>query len=123
RVSYNEMRAFRIPHRLVLGCPITRHRQLCALSIPWILLILTIAVASRPAHAVPRVQFSRQILPLLRKECGVCHAGPAAPNGYSMETSEKLLAGGRHGAAILPGRGAQSNLIRYLKGELQPQMP
>lgn len=40
-----------------------------------------------------------------------------------METREKLLAGGRHGVAILPGKGAQSSFLRYCTGELKPKMP
>jgi WD40 repeat protein len=40
-----------------------------------------------------------------------------------METAEKLLAGGRHGAVVVPGKSSASTLIRYLTGELQPQMP
>ena len=85
-----------------------------------ILFILSNAASSL---AAPRVQFSRQVLPLLKRECMVCHSGPAAPNGYSMETAERLVAGGRHGAAVLPGKGGQSNMVRYLLGQLQPQMP
>lgn len=81
-------------------------------------LALPVAVAA-PAT----VQFSRQVLPLLRTECTVCHSGPAAPGGFSMETAAKLLAGGRHGAAIVPGKSGESLMIRYLLGEMKPQMP
>ncbi len=31
--------------------------------------------------------------------------------------------GGRHGAAFVAGKGSQSNLVRYLTGEMKPQMP
>jgi hypothetical protein len=78
-----------------------------------------VAKAARPAP----VQFSRQVLPLLRRECSVCHSGPAAPGGFSMEAAAKLLAGGRHGPAVTPGKSGQSAMIRYLIGELKPQMP
>lgn len=40
-----------------------------------------------------------------------------------METRDRLLAGGRHGAAVLPGKGAQSTLVLYMTGELKPKMP
>lgn len=69
------------------------------------------------------VRFSRQVLPLLRERCWSCHSGPHPAGGYSLETREQMLQGGRHGAAILPGRGAQSALTKYLSGELQPRMP
>lgn len=73
--------------------------------------------------APPKVQFSQQVLPVLNRECLSCHRGPAAPGGYSLETAERLVAGGRHGKAVVPGKGSQSTLVRYLTGELKPQMP
>lgn len=67
--------------------------------------------------------FSKQVLPLLQAQCLGCHGGANPASGYAMETRDKLLSGGRHGAAILPGKGAQSNLVRYLTGDLKPKMP
>jgi WD40 repeat protein len=84
---------------------------------------LALAGAASALAAPPRVQFSRQVLPLLRKECSVCHSGAAAPGGFSMETADKLRAGGRHGAPFLPGKSTQSVIIQYLTGALKPQMP
>jgi WD40 repeat protein len=63
------------------------------------------------------------VLPVLHRECLGCHSGAAPASGYSMQTRDLLLRGGRHGAAIVPGKGAQSNLIRYMTGDLQPKMP
>ena len=40
-----------------------------------------------------------------------------------METRDKMLAGGRHGAAIVVGKGVESSLIRYMTGENKPKMP
>jgi dipeptidyl aminopeptidase/acylaminoacyl peptidase len=95
------------------------------LSLHPILSILSILLipANFAAAAPQRVQFSRQVLPLLKKECAACHTGAASPGGYSMETAGRLLAGGRHGAAVVPGKSAQSTMVRYLTGELKPQMP
>lgn len=33
------------------------------------------------------------------------------------------MSGGRHGKAVVPGKGAESTLVKYLLGELKPQMP
>ena len=71
----------------------------------------------------PPIVFSRDVLPILRQSCTACHSGPSPASGYSMDTREKLLAGGRHGAAVVPGKGAQSNLLRYCNGEIKPKMP
>lgn len=73
--------------------------------------------------APPKVQFSKQVLPLLNSECLACHRGSAAPGGFSIESAERLLAGGRHGKAVVAGKSADSSLVKYLTGELKPQMP
>ena len=71
----------------------------------------------------PAIVFSRDVLPILRQSCTSCHSGPSPASGYSMDTRDKLLSGGRHGVAVLPGKGTQSNLLRYCNGELKPKMP
>ncbi|WP_395145532.1 c-type cytochrome domain-containing protein [Armatimonas sp.] len=71
----------------------------------------------------PPIVFSREVLPILRQSCTSCHSGPSPASGYSMDTRDKLLSGGRHGAAIVPSKGAQSNFLRYCNGELKPKMP
>ena len=73
--------------------------------------------------AAPPVSYSRQILPTLKIQCAGCHGGANPASGYSMDTRELLLKGGRHGAAIVAGKGAQSAFVRYLTGELPPKMP
>src|SRR5687768_12727887 len=83
---------------------------------------LSLIAAAAPA-APPKVVFSRQVLPVLNRECAGCHKGPAAPGGYSLESAERLFAGGRHGTAVVPGKSADSTIVRYLTGELKPQMP
>src|SRR5579862_5997983 len=69
------------------------------------------------------ITFSKQVLPLLQARCMGCHGGPSPASGYSMETRDRLLAGGRHGAAITPGKGAKSQIVRYMTGDLKPKMP
>jgi hypothetical protein len=75
-----------------------------------------------PLAAAP-VSYSRQVLPVLKAQCLSCHSGANPASGYSMETRDLLLKGGRHGAAIVVGKSAQSALIRYLTGENRPKMP
>ncbi|MCW3099736.1 MAG: smc 3 [Chthonomonadaceae bacterium] len=88
------------------------------------LVILSFLVCvARSAQAASPVVFSKQVLPLLRSQCFSCHGGANPVSGYSLETRDRMLAGGRHGAAILVGKGAQSSLILYMTGELKPKMP
>ena len=80
-------------------------------------------LTSLSASASAQIVFSKQVLPLLKTQCWSCHSGSAPASGYSMEMRNKLISGGRHGAAVIPGKGAKSPLILYMTGELKPKMP
>ena len=86
------------------------------------LLILMMPTSIRAAAPAP-VSYSRQILPIFKTQCMSCHSGATPPSGYSMETRDKLIAGGRHGAAVVAGKSADSSLVKYMTGELKPKMP
>jgi DNA-binding beta-propeller fold protein YncE len=88
-----------------------------------VLALLPCALALARAQAPKPVVFSTQVLPLLRQNCMACHSGPSPSSGYSLETREKLLKGGRHGAAIVAGKSAQGTFLGYLTGAIKPQMP
>ena len=94
----------------------------------FLLLLLTLTftlffVTPTLAAAPPPVSYSRQILPLFKTQCMGCHSGSTPASGYGMDTRDKMLAGGRHGAAISVGKGADSSLVKYLTGENKPKMP
>src|SRR6266566_4493770 len=67
--------------------------------------------------------FSQQIRPILEQQCQTCHGGAAKQSGLDITTREKLLRGGDHGPALVPGKPEESLLYLYLKGERKPSMP
>jgi hypothetical protein len=71
----------------------------------------------------PRVDYQRQIRPILGKRCLECHSSDKRKGGLSLATYADALDGGRNGAAIRPGNSASSLLIHRLTGEVEPQMP
>src|SRR5688500_12673861 len=83
------------------------------------------AVAQRPAAQPPaaRIDFSREIQPLLAKRCLECHNQERRQGGLSLATYADALEGGRNGAVIRPGGGARSLLIHRVTGAIEPQMP
>ena len=97
--------------------PVPAHKFIPAL------LALALLCLAANAFAAPPVSYSRQVLPTLKVQCAGCHGGANPASGYSMDTRELLLKGGRHGAAIVAGKAAQSSFIRYMTGEIQPKMP
>lgn len=64
------------------------------------------------------VSFSGDIAPIFLKSCYSCHGGnDDVEEGFSIKTFDRLLAGGRSGRAITPGRGADSLLVKKIRGK------
>ena len=72
--------------------------------------------AKLPPPAKHEVSFAREISPLLEKSCTKCHGKGKAKGGFSIETREKLLAGGDSGDAVAIGKSADSYLVELISG-------
>lgn len=76
---------------------------------------LVLVVGSSAAFgAAAKVDFSHQIVPVLREHCGECHTGDKKKGGFSMNDRPSLIAGGESGKAVLPGNAAKSPLIEAI---------
>lgn len=77
------------------------------------------------ATAAPAaVDFSHQIVPILREHCAECHAGDKKKGGFSFNDRESLMEGGEDGAVVLSGKSADSALIKaILSADPDEQMP
>lgn len=75
------------------------------------------------ADGTERVKFTQDIAPFMVNLCVGCHGGPNPRAGFSLDTFEKLIRGGRDGKVILPGDTKDSRLW-HLVGEQDPiKMP
>ena len=82
--------------------------------------------ASWPLHASTQgtpISYEKQIAPLLAEKCVACHNHTTRQGGLNLESHAGLLNGGKRGAVIVPGKSAESLLVRLLEGSLKPQMP
>lgn len=70
-----------------------------------------------------QVQFSRDIAPVFARACAGCHGGAQKTSGFSLQTRESALRGGAHGPAIIPGKSADSPLVKRITAQLEPSMP
>ncbi len=71
-----------------------------------------------------RKRFDREIKPIFDRNCVVCHGPNVARNDFRTITFDLLLEGGtRDGPGIVPGKSANSSVIRRLRGDKQPRMP
>ncbi len=81
------------------------------------ILIFAAAAAAEP------VSFSKQILPVLLKQCAGCHQHPNVQSGLTVTSYEALSKGGIKGPGFLAGKPGDSSVVRYLTGEAKPRMP
>src|SRR4249920_138674 len=58
--------------------------------------------------------FARDVHPIFAARCFACHGGDKRSGGLSLQEYSDVLKGGRNGPAILPGRSADSLLIRRI---------
>ncbi len=94
-----------------------------AATLVWLSAVVTATQrpAARPAAA--RVDFERQVRPLLDKRCLECHSEEKRKGGLSLASYGDILDGGRNGAALRPGRSADSLIVHRILGRSEPQMP
>lgn len=63
-----------------------------------------------------------QILPIMLLRCTVCHGRHKQEAGLDLRTRESMLAGGRSGPAIVPGKADASLLVERIRhGEMPPR--
>ena len=83
------------------------------------LFLLTSILPARSA-----VDFSHQIVPILREHCAECHAGDKKKGGFSFNDRGSLMEGGEDGAVVVSGKSAESALIKaILSADPDEQMP
>jgi hypothetical protein len=86
--------------------------------------VLPLFVAALPIAAPGEVSFSKDIQPILAKNCTVCHGPALQQSGLRLDRQLDAMRGGKSGLVIKPGDSASSTLIKRLAGleDLQ-QMP
>ena len=69
------------------------------------------------------VDFEKEILPIMRRKCLACHNNTDAESDLVLETPQSILKGGSEGPAAVPGKGAESLLLRVTARQAEPFMP
>lgn len=67
--------------------------------------------------AAPKVDFAREVQPILHSRCSSCHSGPKPQANLSVLTRTALLTGGISGPAVKPGAAGDSLLIRRVTAD------
>ncbi len=75
-----------------------------------------------PPAANRKVDFSRDVQPLLEQKCHVCHGAAQQMNGLRLDRPDAALQGGYSGPAILPGNSSRSRLIHLVAGAVEDKV-
>src|SRR5690348_3268638 len=83
------------------------------------------AAADPVPAAVPdaAVHFEKKVRPVLAGKCVVCHGPDRQKGGLRVDSRAALLAGGDRGPAVVPGRPADSLLVRAIAHDGELKMP
>jgi ankyrin repeat protein len=134
-------RAFPFQPTMNSGFPHHRDSWLSAAATSWAVMALTRVLpvgpasgkfaATQPAPPVRtpknarKIDFARQIKPLLERSCVACHSGPKPRGFFRVDSRDALLNGGASGeAAVVPGHSEKSPLLDYVSGKVpESEMP
>ncbi len=63
------------------------------------------------------ISFSKDVMPVLTKKCLDCHTNEdESSNEFYVDSYEALMKPSKHGAAITPGKGDASVMIKKMRG-------
>lgn len=87
-------------------------------------IIASLSVLALPLAAEKKVDFLRDVKPILEQKCHSCHGAEAQQAGLRLDLRQNAMRGGDYGPVILPGRAAESKFIkRIVNGDGGVQMP
>ncbi|HUE17542.1 MAG TPA: c-type cytochrome domain-containing protein [Planctomycetaceae bacterium] len=104
---------------------------LACLGVATLLTFARFAAAAPPEKAIEaetvrlgrRVDFEKDVSPILEANCLACHNAGIAESKLIVETAESIRKGGKRGPAIVPKNPAASLLFQFASRSKQPAMP
>src|SRR5271165_3477851 len=69
------------------------------------------------------VTFEKDVEPILTAKCSGCHSSNLKEGKLDMGSYETLMKGGKRGAAVMPGKSAESLLVKLAGKTMKPTMP
>src|SRR5450432_4101796 len=85
---------------------------------------LAFAETKLPPSANRKIDFEKDVKPILSQKCYSCHGDDAQQSGLRLDKRQNALRGGDYGPVIIVGKSAESKLIRRLvNGDGGLQMP
>src|SRR5437867_5075020 len=69
------------------------------------------------------VLFDKDIEPILKAKCSFCHSGNVKESKLDLGSYDSLMKGGKRGAAVVPGKSADTLIVRLAGKTERPSMP
>ena len=63
------------------------------------------------------------VAPIFNQSCTSCHSGHDGPKGLHLDSYDAVMAGGKNGKVVVPGKPGESELVKRIRGESTPRMP
>lgn len=86
-------------------------------------LLLGLLPGGQPLRADERVDYLREVKPLLTARCYACHGALKKRGKLRLDTAESIRKGGAEGPAIIPGKSSQSLLVERVTDMGERRMP
>ena len=80
-------------------------------------------VAVVPVDLGRPASFTKDVLPILEEKCQACHSSALVESKLLLEEHAQILKGGKRGPAVVPGKSADSLMIKAAGRTAQPVMP
>jgi mono/diheme cytochrome c family protein len=80
------------------------------------LLILCLSTLSAETPAIGHVDYTRDVKPILARNCVKCHGPDKQRGGLRLDTAAAVRKGGDTGSAVTPGHGDKSRLVLAITG-------
>ncbi len=86
----------------------------------WLLWLPLALPGLRDAVGDDRAALDREVMPLLKSRCVMCHGPAASKGGLDLATTGGIARGGVGGPAVVPGRPLESPLWEAVAGDRMP---
>jgi len=86
------------------------HKSALLLGLVGTALFLGLLLAAAPAD------YLRDVKPILEKNCYACHGSQVQMQDLRLDSAEAILKGGSRGPVVVPGKSAESRLIKAVTG-------
>jgi hypothetical protein len=84
--------------------------------ITWLAVLSTQYSVLSTARAADAIDFDRDVKPIFARACVACHGPDKQRSSFRLDRRADALKGGDYGRAIVPGKAADSPLVRYVSG-------